>query len=572
MADDFDVIVVGSGITGGWAAKEFCEKGFKTLVLERGRHLEHPDEEYTDMLTPWELYNRGLVPESVHEQGNYLTLKPRGWNYKSHLIQFFANDKEYPYSSPKDRPFRWTRGYQLGGRSITWGRQSYRWGPKDFQANKKDGHGIPWPIGYEDLAPWYDYVENFVGVSGNKDGLPDLPDGDFLKPWEMSCAEQHVSDNLKNTLPEVSMVIGRCANLSETREVHQSLGRGPCQARNHCMRGCSFGAYFCSLSATLPAAQQAGNLTVVTDAIVASIDHNDETGRAEGVNVIDRHTGEKITYKARVIFLCASALGSVHIMLNSKSRAFPNGIANSSGMLGHYILDHFGFAGASGVVEGFEDRYSFGRRPTGFYIPNFRHEQSDDVDFIRGYGFQGSGASRPLSPHKGKSVGVGKEAKADARKDQPWRLQMGMFGEMLPYFDNQATLHPKKTDQWGIPQLHIDAYGRENERKMLVQAAKDAEKIFTAGGCSNVKSYHSDPDAHIMLGARTHEMGGAAMGENPKNSVLNKWAQSHDVPNLFVTDGAAMASCATQNPSLTYMAITARAANYAAEQMKNGLL
>lgn len=572
MADEFDVIVVGSGITGGWAAKEFCEKGFKTLVLERGRHLDHPSEDYTDMLAPWELYNRGLVPESLHEQGHYQSLKPRGWNYKSHLIQFFVDDKEHPYSAPEERPFRWTRGYQLGGRSITWGRQSYRWGPKDFQANKKDGHGIAWPIGYEDLAPWYDYVENFVGVSGNKDNLPNLPDGDFLKPWDLSCAEQFVSDNLKENKPEVSMVIGRCANLSETREVHEALGRGPCQARNHCMRGCAFGAYFCSLSATLPAAKQTGNLTIITDAIVASVEYDKASGKASGVNVIDRLTGTAQTYTARVIFLCASALGSVQIMLNSKSESFPPGIGNSSGMLGHYILDHFGMAGARGIVPGLEDRYSFGRRPTGFYIPNFRHEQADDVDFVRGYGFQGSGATRPQSPHSGKSVGVGAAAKATARQFRPWQLGMRMFGEMLPYYDNQASLHPTKTDKWGIPLLHIDAHGRENERKMSARAAKDAKDILIAGGCTNVKSFDSNPGEHIMLGARTHEMGGAAMGANPKGSVLNKWAQSHDVPNLFVTDGAAMASCATQNPSLTYMAITARAADYAAQRLKDGSL
>ena len=572
MEGDFDVIVVGSGITGGWAAKEFCEKGFKTLVLERGRHLDHPDEEYTDMLAPWEMYNRSLVPESVYEQGHYQSLKPRGWNYKSHLIHFFVDDKIHPYSTPDDRPFRWTRGYQLGGRSITWGRQSYRWGPKDFEANKKDGHGIPWPIGYEDLAPWYNYVENFVGVSGNKDNLPDLPDGDFLKPWDLSCAEQFVSDNLKANKPQVSMVIGRCANLSETRAVHEAVGRGRCQARNHCMRGCAFGAYFCSLSATLPAARKTGNLSIITDAIVTSVQLDQKTRKASGVDVIDSKTGKRTTYKARVIFLCASALGSVHIMLNSKSESHPTGVGNSSGMLGHYILDHFGFAGASGTVAGFEDRYSFGRRPTGFYIPNFRHEKTDDVDFIRGYGFQGSGATRPQSPHTGNAAGIGKAAKDKAHQPRPWRMQMSMFGEMLPYFDNQVSLHPTKTDNWGIPLLHIDAHGRENERKMLVHAAKDAKDILIAGGCLNVKSFHSNPNDHIMLGARTHEMGGAAMGEDPKGAVLNKWAQSHDVLNLFVTDGAAMASCATQNPSLTYMAITARAADYAAGLMKEGML
>lgn len=572
MVDEFDVIVVGSGITGGWAAKEFCEKGFKTLVVERGRDVEHQGEEYTDMMLPWELYNRAMMPEIYDEEERYRDLKEKSYPYWSHVSQFFVDEKEYPYSNPEARPFMWTRGYQLGGRSITWGRQSYRWGPKDFQANAKDGHGIAWPIGYDDVAPWYDYVEKFAGISGNKDGLENLPDGEFLKPWEMSCAEQFVSDNLKASGSDRAMVIGRCANLSEAKDVHTELGRGPCQARNQCSQGCSFGAYFCSLSSTLPAARRTGNLTVVTDAIVTSVEFDSETGRATGVSTIDHNTNEVKTYHAKTVFLCASALGSVQIMLNSKSEAHPNGIGNSSGMLGHYIMDHFGGAGASGTVPGFEDRYSFGRRPTNIYVPNFRHEKSDDVDFLRGYGYQGHGAERPRKGNTGKSAGIGAAVKDAVGTAQPWRIGMGMFGEILPYYDNMVSLHPTKTDKWGIPQLHIDAYGRENERKMMAQAAKDAKDILIAGGCTDVQSYVADPNKHIQVGSRTHEMGGACMGADPKKSVLNKWCQSHDVPNLFVTDGACMASCASQNPSLTYMALTARAANYAAEQMKKGAI
>lgn len=572
MEREFDVIVVGSGITGGWAAKEFCERGFKTLVLERGRHLDHPASEYTDMMMPWELYNRALMPEIYDEEMRYRDLKEKSYPYWSHISQFFVDEKEYPYSNPDDRPFMWTRGYQLGGRSVTWGRQSYRWGPQDFQANAKDGHGVPWPIGYNDLAPWYDHVEAFAGISGAKDGLESLPDGDFLKPWQMSCAEEFVVDNVQRNRPDIPMVIGRCANLTEAREVHQELGRGPCQARNQCAQGCTFGAYFCSLSSTLPAARKTGNLSIVTDAIVSHVDVDERTGRASGVTAIDHNTKEQTRYTAGTVFLCASALGSVQILLNSRSQASPRGLGNKHDMLGRYIMDHFGGSGASGTIPGFEDRFSFGRRPTNVYIPNFRHEQSDEVDFVRGYGYQSDGSNRPRSQPTGTSAGIGATAKAKVGQPLPWRIGMGVFGEMLPYPDNTATLHRSKTDKWGIPLLHIDAHGRENERKMLVQAAKDAEAILVAGGCTQVTSFKPDPEAHIQVGTRTHEMGGACMGDDPEGSVLNKWCQMHDVPNLFVTDGAAMCSVATQNPSLTYMAMTARAADHAAKLMQEGII
>ncbi|MFC3122880.1 GMC oxidoreductase [Agaribacter flavus] len=570
--DTYDVIVVGSGITGGWAAKEFCEKGYKTLVLERGRHLDHPDKEYTDMLQPWQMYNRAMMPEIYQEEGRYQDLKEKSYPYWSHVSQFFVDEKDFPYSNPEDKPFMWTRGYQLGGRSITWGRQSYRWGPKDFEANAKDGHGIPWPIGYEDIAPWYDYVEEFAGISGNKDSIDSLPDGQFLKPWPMSAAEQFVAQNVNASELPAKMIIGRCANLSETTPTHQKLGRGPCQARNQCSQGCTFGAYFCSLSSTLPAARKTGNLTIVTDAIVESVVQDEISGKAVGVRAINQHSKNVTTYHARVVFLCASALASLQIMLNSKSRRSPEGIANSSGMLGHYIMDHFGGAGAYGTVPGFEDKYSFGRRPTNVYIPNFRHEKQGDVDFIRGYGYQGDGSNRPRQGHTGERAGIGANVKGEVGKPLPWRIGIGMFGELLPYFDNQVSLHTTKKDAWGIPQLHIEAHGRENEKRMLVQAAEDAKNILIAGGCTNVQSFHPDVNQHIQIGTRTHEMGGACMGADPNKSVLNKWCQAHDVPNLFVTDGACMSSCATQNPSLTYMALTARAANYAANLLQEGKL
>lgn len=571
MTAKFDAIVVGSGVSGGWAAKELCEKGLKVLVLERGRHLDHPSPEYTDFQAPWQLENRGLIPETYDENGNYPILRHKGLVYNSEVLHFFADGKEYPYSYPEDRPFMWTRSYNLGGRSLTWSRQTYRWGQKDFAANAKDGHGIKWPIGYDDLAPWYDHVEEFAGIAGALNGLEDLPDGRFLKPFDMSCAEEFVAANIANAYDDRHMIIGRCAHLTEPKDHHFALGRGQCQARNHCMRGCAFGAYFSSLSATLPAARQTGNLTEVTDAIVAGIEHDPKSGRATGVRVIDRLSKQETVYSGRLIFLNASAIGSVHIMLNSRSEANPNGIANRSGNLGNYIMDHFSEASARGNVPGFDDRFAFGRRPNGIYIPNFRHERTAEADFDRGYGYQGT-ANRKMGGHTGNRAGIGAAAKQGPESWGPWSINISMFGEMLPYKDNSASLHPTKRDQWGIPLIHLDCHVRENERKMLKQAAKDAADMLEAGGCTNVRSSQTPDDEHIMVGAKTHEMGGACMGDDPSEAVLNGWGQAHDVPNLFVTDGAAMPSCATQNPSLTYMALSARAASHAVELLKEGQL
>ena len=571
MNTDFDAIVIGSGISGGWAAKELCEKGLKTLVLERGRHLDHPSQEYTDFQAPWDLEHRGMVPEIYDEQGRYRMLKRKGWTYRNEFIQFFVDEKEHPYSYPEERPFMWTRGYQLGGRSLTWARQSYRWGVKDFEANAKDGHGVDWPIRYEDLAAWYDHVEAFAGISGASDGLPNLPDGDFLKPWEMSCAEEFVAANIDNSFDDRKMIIGRCANLSEAKDIHTSLGRGACQSRNYCMRGCSYGAYFSSLSATLPAAKRTENLTIAADSIVSEIIFNPVTKRATHVKVIDHYSKQERIYSARIIFLNASAIASTQILLSSRSEATPNGLANSSGQLGNYIMDHFGHAGANGMVPGLDDRFEFGRKPTGIYIPNYRHDRTEDQDFDRGFGFQG-GANRQRAGHTGSRPGIGVDAKADAQRWGPWTFGIGMFGEMLPYKDNTARLHASKTDKWGIPLIHLDCHIRENERKMIRQAEKDAVELLTAGGCVDVSSARTPDDEHVLVGGKTHEMGGACMGRNPAESVLNEWNQAHDVPNLFVTDGACMSSCGTVNPSLTYMALTARAANHAVELLKENQL
>jgi choline dehydrogenase-like flavoprotein len=571
MAENYDVIVVGSGITGGWAAKEFCEKGFNTLVLERGRHVEHRGPEYTDMQAPWAIENRNLLPESFGIDGRYSNIEGKGF-FKSATKQFFADDREHPISYPEDKPFRWVRSYQLGGRSLTWGRQSLRWGPKDFEANAKDGHGIPWPIGYDDLAQWYDYVEEFVGISANKDGLDVLPDGVFQKPWEMSCAETFISQNLKKVYKDRHLIIGRAANITEPTEQQSKLGRGKCQARGYCKRGCTFGAYFSSLSATLPAAEATGKLSIVSNAIVVSVDYDEARGKASGVTVIDAITKEKRQYKARVVFLCASALGSVQILLNSTSTQFPNGIANSSGALGHYIMDHFTGVTTNAKVEGFDDKFAYGRRPIATYIPNYRHEQTDGVEFVRGYGYQATAQHRRNTGTTAKREGIGGEVKDNSKQPAAWNFITLMFGEMLPYYDNVASLHPSHTDQWGIPLLHIDAEIKRNERLMIKQAAIDIKEMLEVGGCSDITINQTPENQHLQIGDRIHEMGGACMGDDPKVSVLNKWAQSHDVANLFVTDGACMSSCSTQNPSLTYMAITVRSANYAANLMNQGKL
>ncbi|MFZ8144512.1 GMC oxidoreductase [Alteromonas macleodii] len=572
MNNEFDVIVVGSGITGGWAAKEFCEKGFKTLVVERGRNVEHRGSEYKDFEAPWELQNRGMPAEELAENGHYTTLRQKGHLYRTDALQFFADDKQSPYSFPKDKPFMWVRGHQLGGRSLTWGRQVLRWSKKDFQANANDGHGIPWPIGYDDLAPWYSHVEKFIGVAANKDGLETLPDGEFQPPWEMSYAERFISDNLAKRYKDRHLIIGRSANVTQPTEEQLKLGRGKCLARSYCRRGCSFGAYFSTQSATLPAAQKTGNLTVVTDAIVERVDYDDKTRRATGVSVIDAKTLEKRQYKGRAIFMCASALGTVQILLNSKSATFPNGIANSSGALGHYIMSHFTGVVASGDVQIEEDKFAFGRRPIATYIPNYRHDKLMDADFVRGFGFQTTAQHRSSISPPAKRPGIGIEGKEKVGQSGPWKFRAFMYGEILPYFDNMATLHPTQKDKWGMPILHIDAEVKDNERKMVKQAAKDIEEMLIAGGCSNIVVNAIPDSKHIPLGKQIHEMGGACMGSDPNTSVLNEWNQAHDVANLFVTDGACMSSTATQNPSLTYMAITARAANYAANLLKKGLM
>ena len=556
----FDAIVVGSGMSGGWAAKELAERGLKTLVIERGGHLEH-GADYTDSMSPWELDNYGMVSEQ-EAHADY-PVQSQCYAFSSATKHLWVKDSDHPYTTPADRPFLWIRGYHLGGRSIMWARQSYRMSEMDFEANKKDGHGVDWPIRYADMAPWYDHVETFAGISGEANGLPQLPDGKFLPDMALTPPEIELGRKIEARFPTRKLITGRCAHLTAPTKVHEDLGRTACQYRSLCERGCSFGAYFSSLSATLPAAQKTGNLTVVTDAIAHSIVHDPKTGKATGVRVIDAKTKQGRTYEGRMVFLCASTLGTAQVMLNSRSEAFPTGIANRSDQVGRNLTDHLSGLGASGIYPGHEGIYHHGRRPNGFYIPRYRNVTEEAAGYVRGYGFQG-GVTRESWQRGMGRPGIGAELKSTLRKPGPWRVSMSGFGEMLPRPENRITLNEGKRDKWGIPIPHIDVSLGANEKAMIEQVGQDAREMLELAGCTDIvvrKHYGG-------VGLGIHEMGTARMGHDPKTSVVNKYNQAHDVPNLFVTDGACMASSGCQNPSLTYMAMSARAAHHAASFLK----
>jgi choline dehydrogenase-like flavoprotein len=560
---DFDAIVVGSGITGGWVAKELCERGVKTLLLERGRKIDHRVD-YTDFATPWEVPNRGMVPEE--ERAEHYAIQSTCHAFNSATQRWWVRDSEHPYSTPAGRPFSWIRGYHLGGRSITWGRQTYRMSDYDFTANLKDGHGIDWPIRYADLSPWYDRVERFAGVSGATEGLEQLPDGQFLPPMDLNCLERAFKEKIEQLHPMRRITIGRCAHLTEPSPEHIALGRGPCQLRSTCERGCGYGAYFSSLSATLPAAKKTGNLTVITDAIVERLDYDHAKRRVSGVRVIDANTRQGRSYQARVVFLCASTIGSAQILLQSASEYFPTGLANRSDAVGRYLMDHVVGIGARGAHPGFLDRYYYGRRPTGFYLPRYLNtSEQAPVDFVRGFGFQGHSSRTTWS--RGRSeVGVGAELKRRLRTPGRWFMYLVGFGEMLPRADNRVTLHQSRTDQWGIPLVHIDCTHGENERRLAERANRDAAQMLAAAGFEDIQSNGPvRPPGHSV-----HEMGTVRMGHDPETSVLNRYNQAHDVKNLFVADGSCMVSSGSVNPSLTYMALAARAANYAADRLNAG--
>jgi choline dehydrogenase-like flavoprotein len=548
----YDAIVVGSGISGGWAAKELCEKGLKTLVLERGRNVEHI-KDYTDTnKDPWELKHRGGITNEDRENSP-IQSRIYAWNEVSK--HFFVNDKENPYNQVK--PFDWIRGYHVGGRSLMWGRQCYRWSDLDFEANAKDGHGVDWPIRYKDIASWYSYVEPFVGISGSREGLPQLPDGEFMPPMEMNCLEKQVAARIKENFNDRVMIIGRVAN--HTRALP---GRGPCQYRNKCQEGCPFGGYFSSNSATLPAAAKTGNMTMRPFSIVSEVIYDKENKRAKGIRILDAETMKTEDYFAKIIFLNASTLGTTFILLNSVSDVFPDGLGNTSGQVGHNLMDHHYGVGAYGDYDGFQDQYFYGRRPNGIYIPRFRNinEKTKRNDYIRGFGYQG-GAGRG---HAWNGDGVGAEFKEKLLEAGDWSFGVGSWGEHLPYYENKVTLNRNKKDKWGMPTLDIDCEFKENEKTMRKDMMNSGAEMLEKAGIKNVGTYDNMPAPGFCI----HEMGTARMGRDKKTSVLNGFNQMHDVKNIFITDGSCMTSSACQNPSITYMALTARAVDYAVGELK----
>ncbi|MER3319313.1 MAG: GMC family oxidoreductase [Allomuricauda sp.] len=556
----YDAIVVGTGISGGWATKELCENGLNVLVLERGPMVKHVQDYKTMNDDPWDYPFKGEL--SREDKEKYHKQLRVGWAPKDDVKHFFVNDLEHPYQETKR--FDWIRGYQVGGRSLTWGRQSYRWSDIDFEANKKDGIAVDWPVRYKDIAPWYDKVETYIGVSGQALGLKQLPDGKFQPPMGLNCVEKDLQQSLDSKFEDGRLLtIGRVAHITEnTTDIE---GRGPCQYRNRCWRGCPFGGYFSSNSSTLPAAERTGNMTLRPNSIVHEVTYDENQKRATGVKIVDAETHEKLEFKSKIVFLCASSMASVGILLQSKSQRFPNGMGNDHDQLGRNIMDHHYQLGASAKVDGHLDKYYKGRRPNGFYIPRFVNldEKTKRKDFLRGFGYQG-GANRTNWSEMVAEMGYGKELKESILKPGGWEIGMGGFGEMLPYHDNRVTLSKDKKDQWGLPQLDFDVEFKENEYNMREAIKEEAAAMLKAAGFKNVNTF----DNATGPGLGIHEMGGARMGHDPKTSVLNKHNQLHSVPNVYVTDGAFMTSASCVNPSLTYMAFTARAANHAAEQFK----
>ena len=557
MNKKFDAIVVGSGISGGWAAKELCEKGLKTLVLERGRLVKHIEDYPTMNLDPWDVKHGGRTTQE--ELKNYN--KQKRWGIHEGNRHFYNKDSEYDYDEIK--PFDWIRGTQVGGRSLIWGRQTYRWSDDDFEANLRDGIAVDWPVRYKEIAPWYSYVEKFIGVSGEALNLPQLPDSDFLPPMELNCVEKELQSSIAKNYTDRVLTIGRVAHITEGTK--NGSGRKACQYRNRCDRGCPYGAYFSSNSSTIPEAEKTGKLTLRPNSVVSEVIYDKDKKRATGVRVVNTVTKEISEFKAKIIFLCASSMASTAILMNSKSDRFPNGLGDDSGELGHNIMDHQLGSGASGKYEGYKDRYYYGRRPNGFYIPRFRNigGKSKNLDFIRGYGYQG-GASRGDWSKAIKELSYGSDFKNAILEPGGWSIGMGGFGEVLPYHENRMFLDYNKIDSYGLPKIVFDAEFKENEKKMKEDWKIQAAEMLENAGCKDV----TINDSNAPIGKGIHEMGTARMGRDPKTSVLNKYNQIHSVKNVFVTDGAFMTSSGTQNPSLTYMAFTARAVDHAVSELK----
>ena len=555
----YDAIVVGSGISGGWAAKELTEKGLSVLLLERGRDIEHIKDYVTATKESWEFPHRGIKPTQQMLE-DYPVLR-RDYPLNETVLDLWVKDKECPYTETK--PFSWFRGYHVGGRSLMWGRQSYRLNKWDFEANLKDGHGVDWPIRYDDLAPWYSHVEKFAGIQGSKEGLDVLPDGEFMPAMELNCVEKDVAAKIKKHYQgNRHLIIGRSANITVPHE-----GRTNCQYRNRCWRGCPFGGYFSTQSSTLPAAMKTGKLTLRPFSIVTQVLFDKDKKRASGVEVLDATDNKTYTFNSKIVFLCASSFNSTWVLMNSATDIWPEGLGSSSGELGHNVMDHHFRCGAGGTAEGYGDRYQYGRRPTGIYVPRFRNVYEDKRSYVRGFGYQG-GAGR------GRGVQIAEFTIGAALKEalsvpsENWHMGIMGFGEMLPYHENKISLNKNVKDKWGLPVLDMDVEIKENEKKMREDMMNDAKEMLEAAGLTNVYTY----DYGYEVGMGIHEMGTARMGRDPKTSVLNGNNQVWDCQNVFVTDGSCMTSASCVNPSLTYMAMTARAANFAVEELKKGNL
>ncbi|HEY0895825.1 MAG TPA: GMC family oxidoreductase [Sphingobacteriaceae bacterium] len=555
---NFDVIVIGSGISGGWAAKEFCEKGLKTLVLERGRDVKHNKDYPTTNMNPWEFEHRNEIPADIEAANPVVS---RCYAFREDAMHFFVRDQEHPYD--QEKPFDWIRGYQVGGKSLLWARQTQRWSDYDFEGPARDGFAVDWPIRYRDLAPWYSYVEKFAGISGNRDGLDVLPDGEFLPPIELNKVENYFREVVAKNYSDRHVIYGRCAHLTRPQQIHLDQGRGACQNRNLCQRGCPFGGYFSSNSSTLPWAAKTGNLTLRPDAVVHSIIYDEKTGRAAGVRVLDARTMKEEEYSARVIFVNAGALNTNLILLNSRSGRFPEGLGNDTGLLGKYVAFHNYRARVSAECEDFSGFTTAGGRPTSAYIPRFRNVVRQETDFLRGYAAGFSAGRSGKWPE-----GFGKHLKAQLTAGElgPWHVGSHMMGETIPKASNQVSLHSSKKDAWGMPILRVSVDYDENDEKMTRDYIGQMTEMFSRAGFVNIRSQ----DSKQAPGLDIHEMGGVRMGRDPRTSLLNGWNQMHACKNVFVTDGACMTSTSTQNPSLTYMALTARAAHYAAEELRKG--
>ncbi|HMH22153.1 MAG TPA: GMC family oxidoreductase [Puia sp.] len=560
-ANSFDAIVIGSGISGGWAAKELCEQGLKTLVLERGRNVVHLKDYPTATMSSWEFPHRGAMPQAFVKENPLITTAA---GFGEDTAHFFIKDKDHPYV--QDKPFDWIRGYQVGGKSLIWGRACPRWSPFEFTAPARYGYGIEWPISYEEIAPWYSHVELFSGICGNRDGLESMPDGEYLPPFAFNCVEKDMQQKISTKYKDRFMIQGRWAQLTEPAPIHLQQGRGKCQARDLCMRGCPFGGYFSSNSSTLPWAEHTGNLTIRPFSVVHSIIYDEKKNKAVGVRVIDTNTKASTDYFARIIFVNASTLNSNLILLNSTSTRFPNGLGNDNGLLGKYICHHNYRGSSGGTVDGFEDKYYYGRKPAESMMANFRNLHRQDTDFVGGY-MAFMGASRRRGPVEGPGQ-IGAEYKEAMSEPGGWTVYMYMQGETVPKETNRVSLSPDKKDQWGIPLLVTSLDYDDNDERLLKDFLTQSAQTLESAGVKNISQY----DNHWPPGRDIHEMGGCRMGKDPKTSLLNKWNQLHACSNVFVTDGACMTSTANQSPSILYMALTARAATHAVEEMKKGNL